>query len=50
MLFLNPAYLAVSLFELSDFQHYSMDCEFTYQSLFKQWSVLELIVHIGQGQ
>ena len=42
MLFLNPAYLAPCLG--SEFQHYSVDCEFPYQSLFTQWPVLELQV------
>ena len=44
MLFLNLAYLAACLgLEL---QYYSMDCEFPYQSLFKQWPALQLQVCI----
>ena len=45
MLFLNLAYLAAFLgLEL---QYYSMDCEFPYQSLFKQWPALQLQVCIA---
>ena len=42
ILFLHPAYLVACLG--SEFQHYSLDCEFLYQYLFKQWPVLELQV------
>ena len=43
MLFLNPAHLWLT-FLGSEFQHYSIDCEFPYQSLLKQWPALELQV------
>ena len=45
MLFLSPAYLAACLG--SEFQYYSMDYEFPYQPLFKQWPVLQLQVYIA---
>ena len=52
MIFLNLAYIVACLG--SEFQRYSMDYEFAYQSLFKQWPVLELqacsyCLDIGQG-
>ena len=53
MLFFNPAYLAAFLFGLRISALFN--CEFLYQSLFKQLPVLELQVcsyqlNIGQGE
>ena len=54
MLFLNPVYLVTFLFEFRILVLFN-DCEFPYQSLFKQWPVLELQVcsyqlNTGQSQ
>ena len=50
MLFLNPAYLQLSCLG-SEFQHYSLDCEFQYHSLFKSVSELQVCsYHLNIGQ